>query len=326
MGLPVGTVVGSGVIDAYAGWIGSVGVKHHPDINTTAGVCKGYGRLALVAGTSTCHLAISKNPEFVQGVWGPYRDVLIPGFWMAEGGQSATGKLLKHVVETHSAYKEMLEEVERTKYCKSIYDWLNDHLEIMAQTNQLLSIPFVGRHFHFYGDFFGNRSPLADSNMAGSIIGITSDKNIDNLALNYYGVLEFIALQTRHIVDTMNKSRHSIKSLYMSGSQCQNPLLMRLIADTCNMPVVIPQYQTAAVVHGAAMLGAKAASGGTEGKSVGLWSIMEQMSKSGSVIFPSNNADEMNLLEVKYKIFLDQAESQQRYRAEVEQAIKGWGK
>ena len=34
---------------------------------------------------------MSEKPVFVNGVWGPYRDVLIPDYWMAEGGQSAAG-------------------------------------------------------------------------------------------------------------------------------------------------------------------------------------------------------------------------------------------
>ena len=79
LGLPAGIPVGSGVIDAYAGWIGTVGAKHELSIDEDrSGVSQACGRLAAVAGTSTCHLTMSKDPIFVDGVWGPYRDVLIP--------------------------------------------------------------------------------------------------------------------------------------------------------------------------------------------------------------------------------------------------------
>lgn len=100
MGLPPGIAVGSGVIDAYAGWIGTVGAKVRltgDAINSGEAknhVSQAFTRLAAVAGTSTCHLAMSEKPVFVDGVWGPYRDVLIPNYWLAEGGQSATGELL----------------------------------------------------------------------------------------------------------------------------------------------------------------------------------------------------------------------------------------
>ena len=31
---------------------------------------------------------------FVKGVWGPYFSAMVPGLWLNEGGQSATGKLV----------------------------------------------------------------------------------------------------------------------------------------------------------------------------------------------------------------------------------------
>ena len=71
--------------------------------------------------------------------------------------------------------------------------------------------------------------------------------------------LETIALQTWHIVDQMNDKAHQITSIYMSGGQAKNAMLMQLFANTCNMPVVLPQSSGAAVVLGAAMLGRFAA-------------------------------------------------------------------
>lgn len=50
-------------------------------------------RLAAVAGTSSCYLVASPEGISVPGVWGPYRDVLFPGWWMNEGGQSSTGQV-----------------------------------------------------------------------------------------------------------------------------------------------------------------------------------------------------------------------------------------
>ncbi|OQD68523.1 hypothetical protein PENDEC_c034G01790 [Penicillium decumbens] len=328
LGLPAGIAIGSGVIDAYAGWIGTVGAKVKLDSNqlnddaAKNDKTQAFSRLAAVAGTSTCHLAMSPDPVFVSGVWGPYRDTIIPGYWMAEGGQSATGELLKHVIETHPAFNQATSIAE--SYNANIYEYLNEHLKEMVQDQQAPCVSYLGRHFFFYGDLWGNRSPIADPNMTGSIFGLTSDKTVDGLAIYYYATLEFIALQTRQIVETMNEAGHSITSIFMSGSQCQNDILVGLIASACDMPVVIPRYIHAAVCHGAAMLGAKAASSVSQGKTDDLWDIMDRMSKPGKKVMPSEDAKEKALLQAKYKVFLEQCYRQQSYRQMVDEAVKEW--
>jgi FGGY-family pentulose kinase len=325
LGLPAGIAVGSGVIDAYAGWIGTVGAKvdDSPGQATEGSdVSQAFTRLAAVAGTSTCHLAMSKEAVFVDGVWGPYRDVLVPQYWMAEGGQSATGELLRHVLETHPAHGEAAALARDAG--KNIYDFLNDHLQQWVSRTKAPSISYLGRHFFFYGDLWGNRSPVANANMKGAVIGLSSDKSIDSLALQYYGTMEFIAMQTRQIVETMNSAGHSLSCIFMSGSQCQNPVLMDLMATICNMPVVIPKYVFAAVVHGAAMLGAKAASAAADGKGEDLWSIMGRMTRPGKIVRPGTNEHEKRLFDVKYGVFLEMCRTQQDYRQRVDQAISSW--
>lgn len=77
LGLCEGTAVGSAVIDAYAGWIGTVAapMEGHPQV----GLEGSRHRLAAIAGTSTCHIAQSKEAVFVPGVWGPYLHAVFPG-------------------------------------------------------------------------------------------------------------------------------------------------------------------------------------------------------------------------------------------------------
>ncbi|KAF4553717.1 Carbohydrate kinase-like protein [Elsinoe fawcettii] len=329
MGLPPGIAIGSGVIDAYAGWIGTVGAKvrlgeDELDMSVPKNdVSQAFTRLAAVAGTSTCHIAMSEKPVFVNGVWGPYRDVLIPDYWLAEGGQSATGELLKFMLETHPAFQEAMSVAET--FNANIYDYLNEHLRELQEKSRAPSVSYLGRHFFFYGDLFGNRSPIADSNMRGSIIGLSSDKSVDALALQYYATMEFIALQTRQIIERMNSSGHVISSIFMSGSQCQNDILMYLIATVCDMPVLIPRYVHAAVVHGAAMLGAKAASDDGKGGEP-LWNIMDRMSKPGKITKPGKDEHEKKLLEEKYKVFLEMCDEQIARRKRVDSAVEGWKK
>lgn len=325
LGLPAGIAVGSGVIDAYAGWIGTVGAK--VDLSnfrekSSSGDHKTqdfFTRLAAVAGTSTCHLVMSSSPIFVPGVWGPYRDTVLPNCWMAEGGQSATGQLLHHILKTHPATQQAEELATLRKM--DIFTFLNDHLKEMVVTQQAQSISYLTRHFFFYGDLFGNRSPLADSNMTGSIVGLTSDISVDSLAILYHSALEFIALQTRQILEAMNDAGHSITSIFMSGSQCQNSLLVQLISSVCEVPVVVPRYVNAAVCHGAAMLGAKAASVDSAGRTTDLLEIMNKMSKPGRVFYQTSDCHERDIVRAKYQVFLDLCHKQQEYRKLMDEVV-----
>ena len=313
LGLPPGIAVGSGVIDAYAGWIGTVGAKVDLGLDRSTDQKEHVShRLAVVAGTSTCHLAMSNDELFVPGVWGPYRNVLFPDAYLAEGGQSATGELIRHIVESHPAYSEANTAAKTAGI--HIYDFLNDYLRKEAEQAQVAHVAQLAKHFFLYGDLWGNRSPIADSQMTGAIIGLRSDQSIKSLALHYYGVLEFIALQTRQIVDTMNEHGHQISTIFMSGSQTQNDLLVHLIASACRVPVVLPEYVHAAVCHGAAMLAAMAASRASGTKSKHLWEIMGQMSRPGRRVDPTTNTDEQRLLQVKYDVFLDMCFKQREYR------------
>ncbi|PWY66476.1 putative FGGY-family carbohydrate kinase [Aspergillus sclerotioniger CBS 115572] len=319
LGLLPGVAVGSGVIDAYAGWIGTVGAKVGLGIDSGDEREQVVHRLAVVAGTSTCHLAMSNEELFVPGVWGPYQNVLFPGAYLAEGGQSATGELIRHVVESHPAYPVACKAAKTGGI--HIYDFLNKHLQQEALRKTAPSVSHLAKHFFFYGDLWGNRSPIADPDMTGTIIGLKSDLSINNLALHYYGALEFIALQTRQIVDTMNEHGHQISVLFMSGSQIQNGILVNLIASTCKVPVVLPEYVHAAVCHGAAMLAAMAASSQFASVSKDLWTVMGEMSKPGWRVDPSTDENEQRLLQAKYEVFLDMCFRQREYRDLVDRKL-----
>ncbi|KAJ6262858.1 putative sugar kinase [Drechslerella dactyloides] len=336
LGLLEGTKIGSGVIDAYAGWIGTT-----PDSQRTVGAKvelqeplldesipknnleQAFTRLAAVAGTSTCHLVMSRNPVFVPGVWGPYRDVILPDFWMAEGGQSSTGSLLNHVVTTHPSYATAKTQAAEQKI--SIYELLNARLEQLRVEQGAPSISYLARHIFFYGDHHGNRSPIADATMRGAIVGLSMDTSVNDLALQYYAAMEFIAQQTRHIISAMNASGHNITTIFMSGGQCRNPILMALVANATRLPVVIPRYVDAAVVLGSAMMGAKAAGADpVTGRTEGLWEIMDRLSKPGRMVHVTDDKRELALLDAKYRVFLQMSEEQQKFRRSIDAEIQGW--
>ncbi len=51
-------------------------------------------------------MALSRRAVSVPGVWGPYFSAVLPGMWLLEGGQTAVGSLMDHLLQTHPAYDE----------------------------------------------------------------------------------------------------------------------------------------------------------------------------------------------------------------------------
>lgn len=72
------------------------------------------------------------------------------------------------------------------------------------------------------------------------------------------------------------------------------------------------------------MLGAKAASADAEGKTEDLWEIMDRMSKPGKKVVPTEDKNEKALLNVKYKVFLEQCYKQLEYRKLVDETVSSW--
>ncbi|XP_069704948.1 FGGY carbohydrate kinase domain-containing protein [Periplaneta americana] len=299
LGLPCGTSVGTSIIDAHAGGLGMIGCSADvvsEDFHT---------RLSLICGTSTCHMALSKQPLFVEGVWGPYYSAMVPGYWLNEGGQSATGKLVDHVIDTHPATAQV-----RIKIGKDVHiqQYLHNLLVDMAQKQGLESISELTSSIHVWPDFHGNRSPLADSSLLGMICGLTLSADEDNLALVYLATLQALAYGTRHIVDVLRAAGHSeVRSLLICGGLSRSPLFVQTQADVADLPVLCP-CETESVLVGAAILGACAA-----GVFPDVCTAIRMMGGAADIVWPRQH--EHRYHEKKYKVFLKMVEHQKEYRS-----------
>ncbi len=80
---------GLAIIDAHAGGLGMLGAPIDGVAPTPETLEE---RVALIGGTSSCHMAVSRQALFVSGMWGPYKRAMMPGLWLTEGGQSADGR------------------------------------------------------------------------------------------------------------------------------------------------------------------------------------------------------------------------------------------
>jgi FGGY-family pentulose kinase len=238
LGLSENCRVGAGLIDAYAGALGVLG--------GFAGDTENIGRhLALIAGTSSCVMAMSPQPRPFPGVWGPYFGAALPELWLSEGGQSVTGALLDHIIRWHGAGGEPIAAM---------------HGRIAKRIGELRAAEgenFAAR-LYVLPDFHGNRSPLADPHAVGVISGLTLDSSFDSLARLYWRTAVAIALGVRHVLEALNRNGYVIDTLHVTGGHTRNPLLMELYADATGCTVIEPEADEA-VLLGTGMVAATAA-------------------------------------------------------------------
>lgn len=298
LGLREGTPVGVGIIDAHAGGIGSLGMFAE---GAAAGVEQIQQTLALIGGTSSCHMAVSPEPRFISGVWGPYYGAMIPEMWLTEGGQSATGVLVDHIIENH-AYAPQLKR-DAAGQNQTVYELLNRKVKEMrelARTSRLTE------ELHVLPDFHGNRSPRADAHARGMISGLVIDSSFENLARLYLATIQAIAYGTRHIIDALNDNGYAISRLHACGGGTKNSLWLQEHADITNCDLYIAP-ESEAVLLGAGVLAAVAAN-----KFSSIVEAMRAMGPRAEVIRPDRSTKDFH--RAKYEVFKLMYDHQQQYR------------
>jgi len=243
MGLPQGTPVAAGMIDAHAGGIGTVG----------AGSGGAARNLAYVFGTSSCTMTTTQEPAFIPGVWGPYYSAMVPGFWLNEGGQSAAGAAIAQLVSLHPAAPEA------TIKAKDAGVSLPTYLASLAQKKGFSATDAVqlARDIHVVPEFLGNRSPHADPHARAVIVGLGMESDINSLLCLYIAGLCGIGYGLRQIIDAQARRGGTVDNVVISGGAGRHPLVRQLIADACGYPVMTTKADEP-VLLGAAILGAVA--------------------------------------------------------------------
>jgi len=222
LGLPVGTPVFQGGIDAHIGMLGVGAVDS--------------GVMSLVMGTSFVHLVHADRPVFHPGLWGPYQDAILPESWLIEGGQLTCGSLTTwflqqfypHVPKAQRAevYAELLREAER--------------------------IPPGSEGVVMMDSWQGNRTPYRNPLATGALVGL-------KLAHTRYHVfrsmLESTAYGTRNIIRTFQESGLAINRIIACGGGTKNPLWMQILSDVTGL-VIETMEETEAGIKGCAMIAA----------------------------------------------------------------------
>ncbi|CAH9086011.1 unnamed protein product [Cuscuta epithymum] len=314
LGLVAGIPVGTSLIDAHAGGVGVMESLSTSDAEPkeadAESICR---RMVLVCGTSTCHMAVSQTKLFIPGVWGPFWSSMVPEYWLTEGGQSATGSLLDHVIKNHVASPHLANCAASQRI--SVFELLNKILESMKND---VGAPFTAAltdDIHVLPDFHGNRSPIADPNSKGVVSGMTLDTSEKQLSLLYLATLQGIAYGTRHIVEHCNANGHKIDTLLACGGLAKNSLFIQEQSDIIGYPVILPR-ENEPVLLGAAILGVVASK-----KYPTIRDAMKALNAAGKVIYPSKDPKVKKYHDAKYRIFRQLYEEQLSHRSIMDEAL-----
>ncbi|MGJ4944080.1 FGGY-family carbohydrate kinase [Bradyrhizobium sp. HKCCYLS1011] len=248
LGLVAGTPVGAALIDAHAGGVGAIGGRDADGVEVN--VCE---RLAYIMGTSACIMATTVEPSFVPGVWGPYYQGMVPGFWLNEGGQSAAGAAIDHLLRSHPSYGEA--SAAARSQGVDVIEYLERR--IMARVNGAGAAAFLARDIHILPEFLGNRSPYADPDSRAVIAGLDLDADIAAMERLFVAGLCGLAYGLADVIDAFAANKVTSRIVVMAGGASRSPLVRQIMADTTGLAVALPRTQEP-VLLGAAMLGAVA--------------------------------------------------------------------
>jgi ribulose kinase len=217
---------------------------------------------------------------------------MIPGLWLTEGGQSAAGAAIDHLVTMHPASSEARAKSETAGL--SLVAWLDRRAAEMCP--DLAGAVELAKSVHVVPEFLGNRSPHADPDARAVIAGVGLDTDIADLISLYVAGLCGIGYGLRQLLQPLSEDGIEIDMIVASGGAAQSNLVRQLLADTTNAPVAIAKTEEP-VLLGAAMLGTVAA-----GRYHSLLEAMKAMSALSTVFFPAGGAIG-SLHENRYRAF-----------------------
>jgi FGGY-family pentulose kinase len=228
LGLNAGIPVAQGGIDAYLGMLG---------MGAT-----GAGDVAVIVGSSTCHLAQSEKGVFGSGAAGCYPDATVEGLYTIEAGQTATGSILDWY-RRHFAGREQA-EAERRKV--NVYQILDE---------QAAQVPPGADGLTVRDDWQGNRSPYKNPQARGAIVGLSLAHGPGHV---FRALYEATACGTRHILEDAAAHGLGIERVFIGGGGARSALWLQIHADILKRPVHLTRESESCAL-GSAMAAAVAA-------------------------------------------------------------------
>ncbi|MFH0963317.1 MAG: ribulokinase [Planctomycetota bacterium] len=214
------------------------------------------GKLAMIMGTSVCHLVLGKEMKFMEGQCGVVEDGIIPGWMGFEAGQCAVGDIFAWFVE-HCVPESHHAEARR----RGIE--LHALLEEKASKLRPGETGLLALDWHN-----GNRSVLVDAELSGLVLGLHLNTRAEEI---YRALIESTAFGTYKIIRSFESAGVAARELYCCGGLAErNELLMQTFSDVTGREMrVSASGQTPAL--GSAMFASVAA-----GRAAGGYDTIEQ--------------------------------------------------
>jgi FGGY-family pentulose kinase len=225
LGLRAGTPVAQGGIDAYLGMLG---------LGAT-----GSGDVAVIVGSSTCHLAQTRTGVFGSGAAGCYPDATVEGLYTLEAGQTATGSILDWY-RRHFAGREQDEARRRGVNVYAVLD------------EQAAATPPGADGLVVRDDWQGNRSPYKNPQARGVIAGLSLAHGPGHI---FRALYEATACGTRHILEDAAAHGFQVERIFLGGGGARSPLWLQIHADVLGRPIHLTR-ETESCALGSAMAAA----------------------------------------------------------------------
>lgn len=228
LGLPEGTAVTVGAMDAHMGAVGA-GIKE--------------GSLVKIVGTSTCDIMITPNDKplaDIPGVCGIVNGSVIGGYYGIEAGQSAVGDIFLWFV--NNLVPESYGSSNNEKFA-------NMEKAMAAQkpgASGLLSLDWNN----------GNRTVLVDPRLTGLLLGQTLHTKAHEI---YRSLIEATAYGALTIINRIEEYGVKVEEVINTGGlSIKNPTMMQIYADVIGRPMKVSRSEQTCAL-GAAIFGAAAA-------------------------------------------------------------------
>lgn len=214
-GLPAGLPIVQGLMDSFAGAI----------------ACNVFrpGRVTVSLGTSSAYIGLLTTPVSDSRLLGPIRDGVGHGTYVAQGGQTSAGALVRW-------------------FCSELGCGMTAReLDQMAATvapgcEGLLAVD----------TWQGSRTPHRDPLRRGAFIGLSLAHRREHL---YRAVLESVAYGGKQVLDALLETGVQCTELVIAGGGSRSELWMQIHADVLGVPVT-PLAQDHQVALGAAICAA----------------------------------------------------------------------